>query len=76
MAAVCVAVVTLADGSEVIAPDATCAQGLVLVDQATYATLASNPLMIPMDQASTLMLATLGLFVAAYTGKLARRALD
>ncbi len=76
MPALCVAVITLADGTQVLAPDATCAQGLVVVDQATYTTIAQNPLMIPMDQAPTLMLATLGLFVAAFTGKLARRALD
>ncbi len=76
MPALCVAVVALADGTEVLSPDATCAQGLVVVDQAAYVAMATNPLMIPMDQAPTLMLVTLGLFVAAYTGKLVRRALD
>lgn len=76
MPALCVAVVTLADGSQVVAPDATCAQGLVLVDQGTYSTMVMNPLMIPMDQAPVVMLATVGLFVAAWSGKQARRAIE
>lgn len=76
MPALCVSVVTLADGTQVLAPDATCAQGLVVVPVDAYAAMAQNPLLIPMDQAPTLMLATLGLFVAAWTAKQARRALD
>ena len=76
MPALCVAVVTLADGTQVLAPDATCAQGLVVVPGDVYAAMAQNPLLIPMDQAPGLMLAALGLFVAAYTGKLARRAIE
>ena len=76
MPALCVAVITLADGTQVVAPDATCAQGLVVVPADAYAAMAQNPLLIPMDQAPALMLATAGLFVAAYTARSARRALD
>lgn len=76
MTAQCVAVVTLQSGEQAIAPDATCSQSLVLVDAGTYAAMADNPLLIPMDQAPGLMLATLGLFVAAWSAKVARRALD
>ena len=75
MTAQCVAVATVA-GSQVIVPDDTCSAALVLVDSATYATLATNPLLIPIEAAPVLMLATLGLFIAAYSIRKANEALD
>jgi len=42
MAALCVAVVTLADGTQVLSPDATCAQGLVVVPADAFAAMAQT----------------------------------
>jgi hypothetical protein len=76
MTALCVGVVTLSDGTQVLTPEPTCASQLVVVDSKSYQALQESPAFIPMSEAPGLMLATLGLFVAAWTAKIARRALD
>lgn len=75
MTAQCVAIGTDATGMQVIVPDDTCAQSLMLIDSATYATLASNPLMIPMDQAPLLVGGALVLVIGAWSVRMAIKVL-
>ncbi|MDR3451927.1 MAG: hypothetical protein P4L96_03865 [Rhodoferax sp.] len=71
----CVAIATDANGLQVIVPDDTCAQALVLVDSTTYATLASNPLMLSLSDASYVIVGACTLFLAAWSIRMAIKAL-
>jgi hypothetical protein len=76
MTAICVAVATLPDGTQYLTPQPTCEAGLIVMDTRSFQAVQESPAFIPMSEAPGLMLATLGLFVAAWSAKVARRALD
>lgn len=76
MSPLCVTVVTTADGLQVLTPEPTCQSGLVVMDAKSYQAVQESPAFIPMSEAPGLMLATLGLFVAAWSVKMSRRVLD
>lgn len=63
-------------GQEVIVPASDCSAGLMLVDPAAAIALAQNPLLIPPDAVFPIVLALLGLFIAAWVPRMATKALD
>lgn len=72
----CVSDVLAADGRQYIVVDNTCSSGFVLVPHDAALALMQNPLAIPLEAAGPMLWATLGLFVAAYSVKVVRKALD
>jgi hypothetical protein len=72
-AAVCVAVDPAASA---VYADPTCSQSLVLVDADSYAAMAQNPLLMPMDFAWAVGPAIAVLFATAFCMRELRKALD
>lgn len=71
----CVAIATDANGLQVVVPDNSCAQALVLLDSTTYATLSSNPLMLSLSDAGYVISGACALFLAAWSVRMAIKAL-
>ena len=77
MTAACVSFAAAASGAaSAVVADPTCADGFVLVDGATYAAMANNPLLIPLDTVWTIAPALLLMFATAFGMRQTRKALD